>query len=89
MCYTQALQGATGGAGRVAVRVTAGDSSAAGPRAVARDRGAGGAATDPLTETYAYHGDTEQMMTRVLADARDHEVMAPYHALWDGPPRSS
>ena len=36
-----------------------------------------------LTETYAYHRATEQMMSRVLADARDHEVMAPYHALWN------
>ena len=35
-----------------------------------------------LRETYAYHRATEAMMTRVLADARDHEVMAPYHALW-------
>jgi AcrR family transcriptional regulator len=35
-----------------------------------------------LTETYAYHRATNQMMSRVLADARDHEVMAPYHALW-------
>jgi AcrR family transcriptional regulator len=35
-----------------------------------------------LSETYAYHGATEQMMSRILADARDHEVMAPYHALW-------
>ncbi len=36
-----------------------------------------------LTDTYAYHRATEQMMSRVLADARDHEVMAPYHALWN------
>lgn len=35
-----------------------------------------------LDETYAYHRATEAMMTRVLADARDHEVMAPYHAYW-------
>ena len=35
-----------------------------------------------LGETYAYHRATEAMMTRVLADARDHEVMAPYHAHW-------
>jgi AcrR family transcriptional regulator len=35
-----------------------------------------------LRETYAYHRATEAMMTRVLADARDHEVMAPYHAHW-------
>lgn len=35
-----------------------------------------------LRETYAYHARTEQMITRVLADARDHPVMAPYHAHW-------
>jgi AcrR family transcriptional regulator len=37
-----------------------------------------------LTETYAYHARTEQMITRALADARDHPVMAPYHAHWAG-----
>ena len=35
-----------------------------------------------LRETYAYHRATEPMMTRVLADARDHPVLAPYHAHW-------
>ena len=35
-----------------------------------------------LAETYSYHRATEAMMTRVLADARDHPVMAPYHAQW-------
>jgi AcrR family transcriptional regulator len=35
-----------------------------------------------LGETYAYHHATQAMMTHVLADARDHEVMAPYHAYW-------
>jgi AcrR family transcriptional regulator len=35
-----------------------------------------------LRETYAYHRATEAMMTHVLADARDHPVMAPYHAHW-------
>ena len=35
-----------------------------------------------LRETYAYHRATERMMARVLADARDHPVMAPYHRLW-------
>jgi AcrR family transcriptional regulator len=35
-----------------------------------------------LGETYAYHRATEAMMTRVLADARDHPVLAPYHAHW-------
>jgi AcrR family transcriptional regulator len=35
-----------------------------------------------LRETYAYHRATEAMVTRVLADARDHPVMAPYHDHW-------
>lgn len=35
-----------------------------------------------LRVTYAYHRSTEAMMSRVLADARDHQVMASYHALW-------
>ena len=35
-----------------------------------------------IGETYAYHRDTEEMMTRVLADVREHEVMEPYHAHW-------
>ena len=35
-----------------------------------------------LRETYAYHRATEAMMTHVLADARDHPVVAPYHAHW-------
>lgn len=35
-----------------------------------------------LVETYAYHRTTEAMMTHVLADTRDHEVMTPYHAFW-------
>jgi len=35
-----------------------------------------------LRETYAYHRATERMMSHVLADARDHPVMDPYHALW-------
>src|SRR5437867_7824855 len=35
-----------------------------------------------LRETYAYHRATEAMFTRVLADARDHAVMEPYHAHW-------
>ncbi len=33
-----------------------------------------------LHETYAYHRTTEAMISHVLADARDHPVMAPYHA---------
>jgi AcrR family transcriptional regulator len=36
-----------------------------------------------LRETYAYHRATEQMLSHVLADARDHPVMAPYHAHWE------
>ena len=35
-----------------------------------------------LQETYAYHARTEQMISHALADARDHPVMAPYHAHW-------
>jgi AcrR family transcriptional regulator len=35
-----------------------------------------------LREVYAYHRGTEAMITRVLADARDHEVMQPYHHYW-------
>ncbi len=35
-----------------------------------------------LRETYAYHGETEPMMARILAEARDHPVTAPYHAHW-------
>jgi AcrR family transcriptional regulator len=35
-----------------------------------------------LGETYAYHRTTQAMMSHVLADARDHPVMAPYHAHW-------
>lgn len=35
-----------------------------------------------LRDTYAYHRATEPMMTRVLAEARDLPVMAPYHKHW-------
>jgi AcrR family transcriptional regulator len=35
-----------------------------------------------LRETYAYHRTTEAMISQALADARDHPVMAPYHAHW-------
>jgi AcrR family transcriptional regulator len=35
-----------------------------------------------LTETYAYHRATQAMMSHVLADARDHPVVAPYHEHW-------
>ena len=36
-----------------------------------------------LGETYAYHRSTEAMLAHVLADARNHPVMAPYHAHWE------
>jgi AcrR family transcriptional regulator len=35
-----------------------------------------------LRETYAYHRETDAMMSQVYAEARDHPVMAPYHAHW-------
>ncbi len=35
-----------------------------------------------LRESYAYHRETEPMMSRVIADARDLPIMAPYHAHW-------
>lgn len=35
-----------------------------------------------LRDTYAYHRATQPMMTRVLAEARDLPVMAPYHEHW-------
>ena len=35
-----------------------------------------------LSETYGYHRSTQKMFTHVLADARDHPVMAPYHEHW-------
>jgi AcrR family transcriptional regulator len=35
-----------------------------------------------LSAAYAYHRATEPMMTHVLADARDHEAVAPYHSYW-------
>src|SRR5579862_9404849 len=35
-----------------------------------------------LRDAYAYHRLTEAMFTHVLADARDHPVMAPYHGYW-------
>ena len=36
-----------------------------------------------LLEVYAYHRATEAMFARVLADARDHPAVAPYHAHWE------
>ena len=35
-----------------------------------------------LADTYAYHRWTEAMMTRVLSQARDHEVTQPILAYW-------
>jgi AcrR family transcriptional regulator len=35
-----------------------------------------------LREAYAYHRATEPMMARVLEEARNLPVMAPYHAYW-------
>jgi AcrR family transcriptional regulator len=35
-----------------------------------------------LRDIYAYHRETEPMMSRVIADARDLPIMAPYHAHW-------
>ena len=35
-----------------------------------------------LRETYAYHRATQAMISHVLADARDHPVVAPYHDHW-------
>ena len=35
-----------------------------------------------LRETYAYHRATRRMFSHVLADARDHPVMTPYHEHW-------
>ena len=35
-----------------------------------------------LTESYAYHRANEAMFAHVLADAREHPVMAPYHRYW-------
>ena len=36
-----------------------------------------------LEEAYAYNRATEAMMTHVLADARDHPAVAPYHSHWE------
>lgn len=35
-----------------------------------------------LREAYAYHRATEAMMSHVLADAREHPAVDPYHAYW-------
>lgn len=35
-----------------------------------------------LRDAYAYHEATEAMMSRALGEARDYEVLAPYHAYW-------
>ena len=36
-----------------------------------------------LRDTYTFFSTTEAMIGHVLADARDHPVMKPYHALWN------
>lgn len=36
-----------------------------------------------LRETVGWHDANAAMIGRVLADARDHPVMAPYHRHWD------
>lgn len=35
-----------------------------------------------LCETYAYHRANREMFSHVLADARDHPVLVPYHRHW-------
>ena len=35
-----------------------------------------------LTDVYGYHRATQAMIAHVLSDARNHEVMKPYHAYW-------
>lgn len=35
-----------------------------------------------LSETYAYHRETEAMVSRILADIPDHPVVQPYYELW-------
>ena len=35
-----------------------------------------------LREAFAYHRATEAMISHVLADARDHPVVTPYHDHW-------
>jgi AcrR family transcriptional regulator len=37
-----------------------------------------------LRDSYRYHRATEAMMARVLAEARDLPLMAPYHDYWGG-----
>lgn len=36
-----------------------------------------------LAATYAYHRETEAMMSRALADSADTPIMRPYHAHWE------
>jgi AcrR family transcriptional regulator len=36
-----------------------------------------------LDAVYAYHAQTAPMMSNALAEGRDHEAMAPYHAHWE------
>jgi AcrR family transcriptional regulator len=36
-----------------------------------------------LRESYAWHGENEQMIRMALAEARDLPIMDPYHRFWD------
>lgn len=36
-----------------------------------------------LNETFDFHQTTEPMMYGILSEARNHPVVAPYHAYWD------
>jgi len=36
-----------------------------------------------LTDTYAFHRETEPMMASVLAESRDQPIMVPYSDHWD------
>jgi AcrR family transcriptional regulator len=36
-----------------------------------------------VRESFAWYAENAEMIGRVLADARDHPVMAPYHRHWD------
>ena len=50
--------------------------------AVSRSKSGGPSAGGGSVSVCAYHRATEAMMTHILADAREHPVMAPYHAHW-------
>ena len=53
------------------------------------DLGSWGAVPDPrervrlgLRQSYAFHRETEPMMSRVIDEMRDLPIMEPYHAYW-------